>query len=204
MLLKSFKGFVGHMGAYTNTYLIYDENTYEGALIDIANNVERVQEFVNSLNVKLKYLILTHCHGDHINGIKELKKIYPDIKILIHELDAKGLVTDEINLVNELGVESNFIEADLVLKDDDIVIVGDLKLKIIHTPGHTAGSISVLIEDALFSGDTLFKGSHGRTDFPTGNSLEMMKSIEKLLKLPESVIVYPGHEQSTMIGDEKS
>ena len=204
MLLKSFKGFVGYMGAYTNTYLIYDENTYEGTLIDIANNVEKVQEFVESSNIKLKYLILTHCHADHIDGMKELKNTYPDMKILIHELDAKGLVVDEINLVNELGVESNFVEADLVLKDGDVINVGELKLKVIHTPGHTAGSISILIEDALFSGDTLFKGSYGRTDFPTGNSIDMMKSIKKLLELPEKVIVYPGHEQSTMIGDERS
>lgn len=204
MLLKTFKGFVGHMGAYTNTYLVYDEKVFEGVLIDIANNIEKIQEFVESINIKVKYLVLTHCHGDHIDGIKDLKRVYPDIKILIHELDAKGLTTDKINLANELGIESNFIEADLVLKDSDIVNVGDLKLKIIHTPGHTAGSISVLVEDALFSGDTLFKGSYGRTDFPTGNSIDMMNSIKKLLELPENIIVYPGHEQSTMIGDEKS
>ena len=204
MLLKTFKGFVGHMESYTNTYLVYDEKSFEGTLIDIANNVEKIQEFVESINIKVKYLILTHCHGDHIDGIKDLKRVYPDIKILIHELDAKGLTIDKINLANELGIESNFIEADLVLKDSDIVNVGDLKLKIIHTPGHTAGSISILVEDALFSGDTLFKGSYGRTDFPTGNSIDMMNSIKKLLELPENVIVYPGHEQSTMIGDEKS
>ena len=203
MLLKSFKGRVGTLGSYTNTYLVYDENTFEGVLIDIANNLDKIKEFVESLNIKLKYIILTHCHADHINGIKELKRVYPHIKILIHELDADGLVKNEVNLSNYLEVESNFIGADVVLKNGDIVTVGDLKLKVIHTPGHTAGSISILAQDALFSGDTLFKGSYGRTDFPTGNLIDMMKSVGKLLELPPEIIVYPGHEEITMIGEER-
>ena len=203
MLLKSFKGRVGILGSYTNTYLVYDDKTFKGALIDIANNLDKIQEFVESLNIKLKYLILTHCHADHMTSLKEVKKLYPNIKILIHELDADGLVKDEINLTNYLETESNFVEADIILKDGDIISVGELNLKVIHTPGHTAGSISILVEDALFSGDTLFKGSYGRTDFLTGNNLDMMNSIKKILELPADTIVYPGHEQSTMIGEER-
>lgn len=203
MFLKTIKGLVGILGEYTNTYLIYDEKTYEGALIDIANNIEKIQEYVETLKIQLKYLILTHCHADHIGGLKEIKKKYPQLKILIHEKDASGLTKDEINLSHLLEVDSNFIEADLTLKDGDIIELGEIKIKVIHTPGHTAGSISLLTGDALFSGDTLFRGSHGRTDFPTGNPIEMMKSIEKLLKLPDEVIVYPGHERTTMIGEER-
>lgn len=203
MLLKTFKGFVGSLGAYTNTYLVYDEKLFEGALIDIANNLEKIQEYVEKTHIQIKYLILTHCHADHIAGLKELKKAYSNIKILIHELDAAGLTRDSINLSSMLETDSNFIEADRTLKDGDIIEIGSLKLKVIHTPGHTAGSISILVEDALFSGDTLFKGSYGRTDFPTGNPLEMIKSVKKLLALPADTIVYPGHEQSTIIGDER-
>lgn len=203
MLLKTLKGMVGGLGAYTNTYLIYDEKTFEGVLVDLANNLDKIQEYVEELKIHLKYLILTHCHADHIAGLKEVKKIYPEIKILIHELDAPGLTRDEINLSSLLETESNFIEADRTLKDGDILEVGTLKIKVIHTPGHTAGSISLLVEDALFSGDTLFRGSYGRTDFPTGNALDMMKSVEKLLCLPAETIVYPGHEQMTQIGEER-
>lgn len=203
MLLKTIKGFVGTLCSYTNTYLVYDEKTFEGVLIDLADNVEKVQEYVENLKIKLKYVILTHCHADHMTGLKEIKKIYPQVKILIHEIDAVGLTQDEINLCSDLEVEPNFIEADRTLKDGDIIEVGNLKIKVIHTPGHTAGSISLYVEDALFSGDTLFRRSYGRTDLPTGNELEIMNSIKKLLKLPNETIVYPGHEQITKIGEEK-
>ncbi|MBO5143429.1 MAG: MBL fold metallo-hydrolase [Clostridia bacterium] len=204
MLLKSFKGRVGALGSYTNTYLVYDEKTFDGALIDLANNLEGIQEFVESINIKIKYLILTHCHADHIAGLNNVKKLFPDIKILIHEKDADGLVSDNINLSSFLEAEPNFIEADLLLKDGDIIPLGDLQLKIIHTPGHTAGSISILIDDALFSGDTLFKGCYGRTDMPTGNGADMLKSIDKLLKLPGNTLVYPGHNQTTIIEEERN
>lgn len=203
MLLKTFKGFVGSLGSPTNTYLVYDEKTFDGVLIDLANNLDKIKEFQEKFNIKLKYLILTHCHADHMAGLKELKKIYPDIKILIHELDAPNLIKDEINLCSMLDTELNFIEADRTLKDGDIISVGGLKLKVIHTPGHTAGSISILVDDALFSGDTLFKGTHGRTDMPTGSFIDILASLKKLMELPDNTIVYPGHDKSTMIGEER-
>ncbi len=203
MLLKSFKGRVGSLGSYTNTYLVYDEKTFEGALIDIANNVNDIQEFVKKSNITLKYLILTHCHADHIGGLKQIKEGYPDLKVLIHEKDAKGLTNSDINLAVFLESDMNFIEADILLKDGDIITIGDLKLNVIHTPGHTMGSISILVEDALFSGDTLFKGCYGRTDLPTSSGADMIKSIDKLLKLPVNTVVYPGHDQTTMIEYER-
>lgn len=203
MLLKSFKGRVGSLGSYTNTYLVYDEKTFEAALIDIANNVNDIQEFVKNSNIKLKYLILTHCHADHIAGLKQIKEEFPEMKVLIHENDAPGLIDSNINLSVFLEADLNFIEADILLKDGDIITLGDLKLKVIHTPGHTAGAISILVEDALFSGDTLFKGCYGRTDLPTSSGADMIKSIDKLLELPASTVVYPGHDQTTMIEYER-
>ena len=203
MLLKTIKSLVGTLGSYTNTYLVYDEKTFEGVQIDLADNIEEIQEYVEKLHIQLRYLILTHCHADHIAGLKKFKQQFPQTKILIHEIDADGLTKDEINLAPCLEVESNFMEADRTLKEGDCIEVGGLKLKVIHTPGHTAGSISVYVEDALFSGDTLFRGSHGRTDFPTGNPLDMIKSIKRLLELPGETIVYPGHEQITMIEEER-
>ena len=202
MLLKTFRSRVGIMGECTNTYFVYNEQTFEGAMIDIANNIDEIQKFVECSKVKIKYIILTHCHADHMAGLKDIKKIYPDIKILIHENDAKGLITEDINMSKYLETESNFIDADIVLKDGDVIKVGDMELKVIHTPGHTTGSISILVEDALFSGDTLFKNCYGRTDLPTGSLYDMNNSIKRLMKLSENTVVYPGHGQTTLIGEE--
>lgn len=203
MLLKSFKGVVGEMETFTNTYVIHDEVTKEGIIIDIANNVDKIYNYIENSEIKPKYIILTHCHGDHVSGLKNIKKCYPNIKIIIHEADSHGLTDDSINMCSYISAESNFVNADIVAKDGDELKIGDILVKIIHTPGHTAGSISILVEDALFSGDTLFRGTYGRTDLPTGSDVELKKSLKKLLELPEDTIVYPGHGASTMISDEK-
>lgn len=191
------------MQSYTNNYIVYDDKEKEGILIDVSNDVDKIADFIENLQICLKYIVLTHCHGDHTDGIKELRRLYPTTKILIHEDDMSGLINDEINRCSLIGREPNFIEADIALKDEDVLKFGNLEARVIHTPGHTAGSISILIEDALFSGDTLFKGTTGRIDLPTGDKWKMKNSIEKLLKLPNNTIVYPGHGYSTIIEDEK-
>lgn len=191
------------MQSYTNNYIVYDDKEKEGILIDVSNDVDKITDFIENLQICLKYVVLTHCHGDHTDGIKELRRLYPTTKILIHEDDMSGLINGEINRCSLIGREPNFIEADIALKDEDVLKFGNLEARVIHTPGHTAGSISILIEDALFSGDTLFKGTTGRIDLPTGDKWKMKNSIEKLLKLPNNTIIYPGHGYSTMIEDEK-
>lgn len=203
MLLKSFKGVVGELETYTNTYVVYDEESKEGIIIDVADNADKLYNYIENLQIKLKYVVLTHCHADHTAGLKELKKYYPNVKIIIHEYDNHGLTDDTINMCSYIGTEPNFISADIVAKDGNEIKFGQTAAKIIHTPGHTAGSVSLLIEDALFSGDTMFRGTYGRTDLPTGNEFDMRKSLSKLLKLDDNVIVYPGHGATTMICDEK-
>ena len=203
MLLKTFKGLVGLMQTYTNTYVVYDEKTKVGILIDVADNVDKLYNFIENSGITLKYIVLTHCHGDHTAGLKELKRSYPSAKIIIHEEDAKGLTDDEINRCSFIGREHNFTEADIVVRDGDVLEFGELSATVIHTPGHTKGSISLLVEDALFSGDTIFKGTVGRTDLPTSSSAELKLSIKKLLKLPNNTIIYPGHGLSSIIEDEK-
>lgn len=203
MLLKSFKNIVGELDTFTNSYIVYDENSKEGIVIDLADNADKLYNYIENLQINLKYIVLTHCHADHTAGLKGMKKYYPNVKVLIHEYDNHGLTDDAINMCSYIMTEPNFVSADIVLKDGDEIKFGNLVAKVIHTPGHTAGSISLLIDDALFSGDTMFKGTYGRTDLPTGNDFDMQKSLRKLLKLDDEIIVYPGHGATTMICDEK-
>ena len=204
MLLKTFRVIPGNATIYTNMYVVADEETKEGILIDAAGGIDKIYNYVENMNIKLKYVILTHCHGDHIAGLKELRKNYPRIKVVINEDDKVGLTDDTINLCSFLGLPENYVEADILVKDGDILEFGGLKATIIHTPGHTAGSMSILIKDAVFTCDTMFKRVYGRTDLKTGSEREIMWSIkDKLLKLPDNTIVYPGHGAITIIREEK-
>lgn len=204
MILKTFRIMPGNAQIYTNMYVIADEESKEGILIDAAGGIDKIYNYVENMNINLKYVILTHCHGDHTAGLKELKRNYPRIKIVINEDEKDALTDDTINMCSYLSLPENYIEADITVKEGDVIEFGNLKAQIIHTPGHTAGSMSILIKDAVFTGDTLFKRVYGRTDLKTGSEREIMWSIkDKLLKLPEDTIVYPGHGAITIIREEK-
>lgn len=204
MILKTFRAQVGEFQTFTNMYVVFDEETKEGILIDAGAGADKIINYIENMNVKLKYIILTHCHVDHVADLRKIRKDFPRVPIVINEEDAEGLAKADINMCELLGVENNFLDADILVKDGDTLAIGELTAQLIHTPGHTAGSMSILINDALFSGDTLFKGTRGRTDLPTGSEREILWSIkDKLLTLPEDTIVYPGHGSTTMIKEEK-
>ena len=157
------------------------------------------------LDAKFKYIYLTHCHADHIGAVEELKKQSGGL-ILIHKDDYEGLLDPGINLSGLMTRNSISIEADSRVNDGDVLHVGDMELRVIHTPGHTRGGSSLYCEQEkmLFSGDTLFKGMWGRTDLPTSNFADIINSItNKLLVLPEETIVYPGHGTPTKLEDEE-
>ncbi len=204
MILKVLKVNSGVITEKTNCYIIQEENTKETMVIDPGGEVERIIEMLNILEAKLKYIYLTHCHGDHIGALKSLKE-QKGGKILIHRFDAEGLYDKGISLTDYIGIDDINLEADSRLDDGDTIHLGNLEFKVIHTPGHTAGGSCLYCEKEklLFSGDTLFHGTWGRTDLPTSNFTDIIQSItNKLLILPEDTIVYPGHGKSTMIGEE--
>lgn len=204
MILKILKVDSG-LGEKTNCYIVQDENTKETMVVDPGGEAEKIIELLNILDAKLKYIYLTHCHGDHIAGVKELKESKGG-KILIHRKDSEGLYNSEINLREHIGLSPEYLEADSRMDDQDLLHVGEIQFRVIHTPGHTAGGTCLYSEKEklLFSGDTLFKGTWGRTDLPTGNFVDIMRSISnKLLILPDETIVYPGHGLSTRIRDEE-
>ncbi len=164
-----------------------------------------MEELINIMNGKLKYIYLTHCHGDHICGVMDLKNRCGG-KILIHREDSEGLNNPEVNLTPYIGLGEIELEADSRIDDGDTIHLGNLEFKVLHTPGHTKGSTSLYCkkENCLFSGDTIFRGTWGRTDLPTSNREQIIKSIEeKIMSLPDETIVYPGHGMMTMLKDEK-
>lgn len=193
------------IGDPTNCYIVVDEETKETMVIDPAGKAKKIEELIHIMEGKLKYIYLTHCHGDHILGVMELKK-HLGGKILIHRDDSEGLNNPEINLTPYIGVGEIELEADSRIDDGDLIHLGNLQFKVIHTPGHTKGSTCLYCEkeNYLFSGDTIFRGTWGRTDLPTSSREEIMKSIEeKIMVLPEETILYPGHGMMTMLKDEK-
>ena len=205
MLLKELRLTSSIANIVTNCYIVEDENTKETMVIDPAGECDKILELLNIIGAKLKYIYLTHCHGDHIGAVENIKNICGG-KILIHSDDYEGLKNPSINLTNVVSDNAKSIEADSRVNDDDIIHIGDLEFKVIHTPGHTKGGSSLYCEEEsmLFSGDTMFKTTWGRTDLPTGNFNDIMKSINnKLLVLPEDTIVYPGHGISTKIAEEE-
>ena len=187
----------------TNTYLVWDEDSMEAMLIDVAAPSQEIINEIKSLNLKLKFLINTHGHGDHIGGNKSIKQNF-DIQLLIHEDDAETITDPYKNLSTFWGDGIISPSADIKLKGGEKFKLGNKELTIIHTPGHSEGGISILIKNLLFSGDTLFAGAIGRADMPGGDYNTLVRSIrEKLFKLPDDTIVLPGHGPSTYIGREK-
>lgn len=189
----------------TNCYIIQDEDTKETIVIDPASELEKIVEMLDILEAKLKYIYLTHCHADHIGVAAGLHKKY-GAKILIHRNGLENLENDEVVLSEYIGADKIILEPDSRVDDEDLIHVGNIEFKVLHTPGHTNCSTSLYCEEykMLFSGDTIFRGAWGRTDLPTSSFEEIIKSIdEKLIILPEDTIIYPGHGKSTIVKEEK-
>ena len=167
----------------------------------------KVQNIINEIEknvLSVKYIIITHAHFDHVLALDELKDYFPDAKIVIHEADEPYLNVDSGNFSRHFKTYPPKCKADIAVKDGDTLKLGELELKFMHTPGHSRGSMCILCEDNLISGDTLFYMSIGRTDFDGGNYDEIIKSLERLAKLPDNTKVFPGHGDATTIGYEKA
>lgn len=204
MILKELK-INTWIGDATNCYIVQDEISKETMVIDPAGNVEKIGEMLDILQANLKYIYLTHCHGDHVGGVNELKQKYGG-QIVTERKDAENLLDPNTSLTSYIGFEGLIVHTDSRVDDNDLLHLGELEFKVIHTPGHTSGGSCLYCEKEklLFSGDTLFRGTWGRTDVPTGDFEDVITSItKKLMVLPDETIVYPGHGKSTMIREEK-
>lgn len=192
------------LGIYqANCYILNDENTKETAVIDPGGDFEEIKNYIEAKRLKIKYIILTHGHGDHIGALTELKE-YSGADVCIHREDQDMLRSSRMNFTAEMGYPPVEMSAEKLIEDGDSLELGDTRLEIIHTPGHTKGGICIYCNAGLFSGDTLFAGSIGRTDLLGGSFTEIIASIkEKLLVLPDNTVVYPGHGPSSSIAIEK-
>ena len=184
-----------------NNYLIIDEESKEAALVDCSSYDENILLELKKYQAELKYILLTHGHFDHIGGLNDMPE---GVKVLMHDADL-----DWVMSVNEylpmIGMPSMDVpKIDEYIKNNDIIKLGNLEIKVIHTPGHTQGGCCFYVDGNLFSGDTIFRESIGRCDLPGGDFNQIIKSIqEKIFTLPENTTILPGHGKTTTVAWEK-
>ena len=196
------------LGAYeTNCYVLRTSETAQDCLIvDAGLGANKLIRFLQKHKLKPVAIVLTHGHIDHIEGVASLRAEFPDIKVHIHKLDAEMLTEPYTNLSAMTGAAFSVEPADCLLEEQNVIEQADIKLSVLHTPGHTPGGICLYSEDEgiVFTDDALFADSIGRTDFPNGNMEQLLQSIrEKLFTLPDETKVYPGHGPVTTIAHER-
>ena len=208
----------------TNCYLIYDTKTMDAALIDVGDAIDTLMQYIDENQLDMKYILCTHGHIDHLYNVPALRDRFPEAKTVIHKLDYDDLWTQgewvqanmdaetlewmqsdpEINKFFDFDPKS-FGEPDILIEDGQELQLGNFTIKVIHSPGHSPGSVCYLVDGKLFSGDVLFYRTVGRTDVQNSSREDQIRSVQRLYKiLPESTLVYPGHMQFTDILSEKT
>ena len=188
MLVRQFE--VGNFSIFS--YLVADEQSKEGLFIDPSAEHTLLLKEADSHGLKIKYVVNTHSHIDHSMGNREMVR-RTGAKVVIHKADAPGLLETPRNILEMFGAEDP-PPADILVSDGQLIQVGSVALQVLHTPGHTPGGMCLYTDGMVFTGDTLFVGSIGRTDFPGGSYQELERSIKtKLYALPGETVVFPGH-----------
>ena len=190
---------LGELG--NNCDLITDQASGLSALVDCTDDSKEMRDFIGS--AKLEYILLTHGHFDHIGGVAAISRDY-GAKVVISAQDASMLSSGKASLSAFFGIKQDKITPDLTVSEGSSLMLGETQIKVLATPGHTKGGVCYLLKDCIFTGDTLFFCSCGRTDFPGGSSKEIMQSLKRLATLEDSLKVYPGHDRTSTIAFEKA
>lgn len=201
MMVRKF--LAGPLG--TNCYLVVNDKTGEAVIVDPASCPERLKDCVSQEGLQVRAILLTHAHFDHIMGIDDVMAVFGQMPVYVHEADRQMLESGRLNMSWDYGMNYSYRGAVSVWDGQRLSLIGT-EFQVIHTPGHTPGSVCYYVEpeEVLISGDTLFRESVGRTDFPGGSSSDLVRSVrEKLFVLPENTQVYPGHMGTTTIWHEK-
>ena len=193
---------IGHIE--TNCYILTDSKSGDTAVIDPCWLTDELKAAVDCAG-GVKYILLTHGHFDHICGVHDLRE-YTGAEVAIHESDADCLFDEKKSLADGSGYPFKPVRADIILRDGDVLELGGKEIKVMHTPGHTKGGVCFICESdrMIFSGDTLFHSTVGRTDFEGGSFKEIIESVERLQSLDGDYDVYPGHNRSTTLERERT
>ena len=195
-----------HVGELAACCYLVGEKNGDGIIIDPGDEAGRIIKSVGLMGLKVKYIVLTHSHADHIGALDEVRAKFTEAECLIHAADAPALERPSLNLSLFIGRGFKCKPAGRLLADGDTFDVAGFTVNVIHIPGHSPGGICLYVPDAgvAFTGDVLFAGGIGRTDFPGGDTEQLLTGIRtKLLTLPPQTVVYPGHGPSSTIGDER-
>jgi len=188
-----------------NCYIVGSTTAKQGMIIDPGADAETIMRTVQQTGLSISLIVITHAHMDHVGALREVQR-KTNAKFAVHEAEKGFVFSTPMRMLTSLGVSpvKSPPRPDRLLKDDNLIDLGDLHFEVLYTPGHSSGGICLLGHGVVFSGDTLFKHGIGRTDFPGMSPKLLIKSIrEKLMVLPDETIVYPGHGPSTTIGDER-
>ena len=185
-----------------NMYILIDEETKKCAVVDPGGASDKILNYIKANSLELEYIVLTHGHGDHIGAVNNIKS-KTNAKVIAHNDEQELLNDNRKNLSYSMHCGPQELDADIYVHDKDKLELGNLKLSFIHTPGHTKGCMCIRVNDDMFTGDTLFAGSIGRTDLYGGDYRQIEKSLKKLSKFEDKVKIHPGHGPSSTLGIEK-